>query len=317
MSTSLRIVFMGTPEFAVGIAKAISASKHELCGIVTVPDKPAGRGQRLHESAVKQFAVANDLPILQPDKLRDENFIQQLAAWNADVFVVVAFRMLPEVVWKMPAKGAFNLHASLLPQYRGAAPINWAIINGETETGVTSFFIDEHIDTGAMLLHQKVAITPTENAGQLHDRLQILGISVVLDTLEGIGNESLFPKKQLQESALKMAPKLNRENTKIDLNAAGETINNLIRGLNPYPGAWLHWNENDELFIVKIFEAEFVKQETHEEVGMVAVSKNAIEISLGDGVLFIHALQFPGKRKMSAKEFCNGYAKKGAHLKAE
>jgi len=316
MSSSLRIVFMGTPEFAVGIAKAIFESKHELRGIVTVPDKPAGRGQRLHESAVKQFANSNKIPVLQPDKLRDETFIKQLSAWQADVFVVVAFRMLPEVVWKMPAKGTFNLHASLLPQYRGAAPINWAIINGETVTGVTSFFIDEHIDTGAMLLYRKVTIEPTEHAGQLHDKLQILGISVVLDTLEGIANETLVPQKQPAGEILKNAPKLNRDNTKIDLSASGNNIYNLIRGLSPYPGAWLFWNENEELLIVKIFEAEFVNGVSQGEIGSVVISKKTIEISLADGTLFIQSLQFPGKRKMSAKEFCNGFINVGQRIMA-
>jgi methionyl-tRNA formyltransferase len=229
----LRIVFMGTPEFAVGILDHILQNQYKVVGVITVTDKPAGRGQKVKYSAVKDYALAHNLPLLQPTNLKDETFLAELAALKANLQIVVAFRMLPKVVWEMPQYGTFNLHASLLPQYRGAAPINWAIINGETETGVTSFFIDDKIDTGAMLLHAKTPIEPEESAGALHDRLMLLGAQTVIDTLKLI--EQGNPATQLQDEQpdLKTAYKLNKDNCKIDWNQPANVIHNLIRGLSP------------------------------------------------------------------------------------
>ena len=235
----LRIVFMGTPEFAVSILDAIVKSNHDVVGVVTVADKPAGRGQQLRESAVKIFAIDHDLPILQPEKLKDEQFLSDLKAFNADIFVVVAFRMLPEVVWAMPPKGTFNLHASLLPKYRGAAPINWAIMNGETETGVTTFFINQIIDTGSILAQEKISITENMTAGELHDQLMNVGAKLTVETLDKIESNSIQAIPQDEELAkiLPHAPKIFKADCEIQWNQDATIIHNKIRGLSPYPAA--------------------------------------------------------------------------------
>ena len=242
----LRIVFMGTPEFAVGILDTIIKNNYEVVGVITAADKPAGRGQKLKYSAVKEYALANNLTLLQPLNLKDADFLSELKALNANLQIVVAFRMLPKVVWEMPSLGTFNLHASLLPNYRGAAPINWAIINGETKTGVTTFFIDDKIDTGAMILSSETPIDETENAGHLHDRLMELGSKTVIDTLKMIekGNVSTIIQKDTAD--IKTAYKLNKENCKIDWTKSAEEINNLIRGLSPYPAAWCFFEDKNE-----------------------------------------------------------------------
>ena len=242
----LRIVFMGTPDFAVGILDSLLQNHYTVVGVITVADKPAGRGQKVKFSAVKDFALAHNLPLLQPTNLKDDVFLHQLAALKANLQVVVAFRMLPKVVWEMPKYGTFNLHASLLPQYRGAAPINWAIINGETETGVTSFFIDDKIDTGAMLLHAKTPIDPKESAGTLHDRLMQLGAQTVIETLQLIQQGNPTTQLQDEQPDLKTAYKLNKENCKIDWNQPAKTIHDLIRGLSPYPAAWCNLINNEQ-----------------------------------------------------------------------
>ena len=242
----LRIVFMGTPAFAVESLNQLIASDHQVVGVITAPDRPAGRGRKLQQSAVKQFAQEATIPVLQPTNLKDDIFIADLKALEGDLFVVVAFRMLPEIVWRLPKYGTFNLHASLLPQYRGAAPINWAIIHGETETGVTTFFIDEKIDTGAVIFQEKIMIDATDTAGSLHDKLMVLGSALILRTVDAIAQGAVTTTVQPKTENLKTAYKLNNENTKIDWEASPTTIVNRIRGLNPYPGAWCYLEDENQ-----------------------------------------------------------------------
>ncbi|MCZ8144851.1 methionyl-tRNA formyltransferase [Flavobacterium sp.] len=303
---SLRIVFMGTPEFAVGILEAIVQQGLHVVGVVTAADKPAGRGQQLKFSAVKEYAIAHGLPLLQPTNLKDPDFIAALEAWKANVHVVVAFRMLPEVVWRLPKWGTFNLHASLLPQYRGAAPIHWAIINGETETGVTTFFIDDKIDTGAMILSKKTAIDPEENTGSLHDRLMVLGKEAVLETLERIAQGDVATVPQIETGELKTAYKLNKENCQLDFHKKGKEVYNQIRGLSPFPVAWCHLIDGETRWAIKIYEAVFIETPHTEKVGQWKTSKKEIEVVVPDGYLKIKVLQFPGKKKMTAQEVLNG-----------
>lgn len=306
MEKGLRIVFMGTPEFAVSILDAIVNSQHEVVGVVTVADKPAGRGQQLKESAVKIYAKTQNLPILQPEKLKDENFLSDLEVLNADIFVVVAFRMLPEVVWAMPPKGTFNLHASLLPKYRGAAPINWAIMNGETETGVTTFFINQIIDTGSVLAQEKISISENVTAGELHDQLMNLGANLTVETLNKIANNEIQAIPQDEELAkiLPHAPKIFKADCEVDWNQNALTIHNKIRGLSPYPAAWCSLLKNGEKITFKLFTSKVTNE--------VADSK---QIKKGlDGILFpcndfyisISELQPEGKRRMNYKEFLAG-----------
>lgn len=302
----LRIVFMGTPEFAVGILDTIYQHNYDIVGVITAADKPAGRGQQIKYSAVKEYALEKGLRLLQPTNLKDEAFLEELKSLNANLQVVVAFRMLPEAVWKMPSLGTFNLHASLLPQYRGAAPINWAVINGETTTGVTTFFIDDKIDTGAMILKASLEIGENENAGQLHDRLMDLGKDTVVKTLTLIENGNAETTIQPNDDDVKTAYKLNRENCKIDWTKPGNEIHNLIRGLSPYPAAWCFFNDNGQEWNVKIYETAFT-EETHDKLaGTILADKKEISVAVTDGYIKILALQFPGKKKMTAKEFLNG-----------
>jgi len=302
----LRIVFMGTPEFAVGILDTIYQHNYDIVGVITAADKPAGRGQQIKYSAVKEYALEKGLRLLQPTNLKDEAFLKELKSLNANLQVVVAFRMLPEAVWKMPSLGTFNLHASLLPQYRGAAPINWAVINGETTTGVTTFFIDDKIDTGAMILKASLEIGENENAGQLHDRLMDLGKDTVVKTLTLIENGNAETTIQPNDDDVKTAYKLNRENCKIDWTKPGNEIHNLIRGLSPYPAAWCFFKDNGQEWNVKIYETAFT-EETHDKpAGTILSDKKEISVAVTDGYIKILALQFPGKKKMTAKEFLNG-----------
>ena len=302
----LRIVFMGTPEFAVGILNTILKNNYEVVGVITAADKPAGRGQKIKYSAVKEYALENDLKLLQPTNLKDESFLLELKKLNANLQVVVAFRMLPEVVWKMPTLGTFNLHASLLPNYRGAAPINWAIINGETKTGVTSFFIDEKIDTGAMILSEEIEISTTENAGELHDKLMILGSDVVVKTLSLIESGKVTTTIQKDNSEIKTAYKLNKENCKIDWSKNGKEIHNLIRGLSPYPCAWTFFIDGENEWNVKIYDAHFIEEKHDYLVGRIYSSKKELKIAVKDGFIEVNALQFPGKKKMKTIELLNG-----------
>lgn len=298
---------MGTPDFATGILEAILDHNYEVVGVVTAPDRPAGRGQKISISSVKQFALDRSLKILQPTNLKDEGFLEELRLLEANLQVVVAFRMLPKQVWEMPELGTFNLHASLLPQYRGAAPINWAIINGEKETGVTTFFIDEKIDTGAMILHESIDIGANENAGSLHDRLIDLGKETVLKTLSLIENSAVDTTIQPESTALKTAHKLNKENTKINWTNSLSEIHNLIRGLSPYPCAWTIIEDDTNQWNVKIYEAE-KEEETHNlEIGTLISTKKEMKIAVAGGYIHIKSLQFPGKKRMSTQEFLNGF----------
>lgn len=302
----LRIIFMGTPEFAVGILDTIIKNNYDVVGVITAADKPAGRGQKIKYSAVKEYALANNLTLLQPTNLKDESFLADLKALNANLQIVVAFRMLPKVVWEMPGFGTFNLHASLLPNYRGAAPINWAIINGETKTGVTTFFIDDKIDTGAMILNSEIAIEPTENAGQLHDRLMHLGSQTVIDTLQVIEKGNVTTTIQEDNAEIKTAYKLNKENCKIDWTKSGDKINNLIRGLSPYPAAWCFLKDKNEELSIKIYEAKLTEEVHSYEIGSLISSKKEIKIAVQNGFIQLLSLQLPGKKRMQVAELLNG-----------
>ena len=302
----LRIIFMGTPDFAVGILDSIKKNGFEIVGVITAADKPAGRGQKIKYSAVKEYALANELHLLQPTNLKDPDFLTSLKELNANLQIVVAFRMLPKVVWEMPYLGTFNLHASLLPNYRGAAPINWAIINGEKTTGVTTFFIDDKIDTGAMILKRETAITPNETAGELHDRLMVLGSETVLETLDKIANNEANTTIQQEDGNIKTAYKLNKENCKIDWTLSAEEIHNLIRGLSPYPAAWTYFTDNGNEWNVKIYQATYHTEQHQFEVGRIIATKKEIKIAVRDGFIQILSLQFPGKKRMTSAELLNG-----------
>ncbi len=304
----LRIVFMGTPEFAVGILDTIIKNNYEVVGVITAADKPAGRGQKIKYSAVKEYALENNLKLLQPTNLKDETFLAELKSLDANLQVVVAFRMLPEAVWKMPKLGTFNLHASLLPNYRGAAPINWAIINGETKTGVTTFFIDDKIDTGAMILNAAIGIGSNESAGELHDRLMALGSEAVVETLALIEKGNVRTTIQQDNSEIKTAYKLNRENCKIDWTKPATEIHNLIRGLSPYPSAWCFFKDKEQEWNIKIYEAKIINEKHSFTIGQIITSKKEIKIAVKDGFIEILSIQFPGKKKMQANELLNGIA---------
>jgi methionyl-tRNA formyltransferase len=302
----LRIVFMGTPEFAVGILDTIIKNDYDVVGVITAADKPAGRGQKIKYSAVKEYALENNLTLLQPTNLKDESFLEELKALNANLQIVVAFRMLPEVVWKMPKLGTFNLHASLLPNYRGAAPINWAIINGDTKTGVTTFFIDDKIDTGAIILSSEIEIAPDENAGQLHDRLMLLGSGAVLETLSLIEHGNVSTTIQKDSPEIKTAYKLNKENCKIDWTKSAIEIYNLIRGLSPYPSAWCFFRDKNEEWNIKIHEAKLISESHNLTIGSVICTKKEMKIAVENGFIQVISLQFPGKKKMNSAELLNG-----------
>ena len=302
----LRIVFMGTPEFAVGVLDTIIRDNYEVVGVITAVDKPAGRGQRIKFSAVKEYALKNELKLLQPTNLKDDNFLTDLKSLNANLQVVVAFRMLPEAVWRMPKLGTFNLHASLLPNYRGAAPINWAIINGESETGVTTFFIDDKIDTGVMILSEQVEINSNETAGDLHDKLMNIGSNCVVKTLQLIETNKAQTTHQTDNPNIKTAYKLNKENCKIDWTKSVTEIHNLIRGLSPYPSAWCVFKDEDQEWNVKIYESYGIKEKHTFSVGQLIATKNEIKVAVKDGFIQINDLQFPGKRRMLVKELLNG-----------
>ena len=303
----LRIVFMGTPDFAVHTLKTIVEAGYNVVGVITAPDKPAGRGRKLQESAVKKYAAEQGLNILQPTNLKSEAFLEELKSLEANLQVVVAFRMLPEAVWKMPEYGTFNLHASLLPQYRGAAPINWAIINGETETGVSTFFIDEKIDTGEMIMQEQVTIAPDENAGSLHDKLMTTGAKLVLKTLDLIKEDQVKTTSQKEAGDLKSAYKLTRENTRIDWEQPLQTIYNHIRGLSPYPTAWTLLKNGNEELMLKIYDCEPLFEAHEEPTGKVSVEDKKLKISVKNGFLLLKEIQLPGKRKMAVKDLLNGF----------
>jgi len=301
-----RIVFMGTPDFAVTILKHLVEHNCTIVGVITAPDKPSGRGRKLNESAVKKYALSENLTILQPTNLKNEDFKNTLKDLNADLQIVVAFRMLPKAVWQMPKMGTFNLHASLLPAYRGAAPIHWAIINGETKTGVTTFFIDDKIDTGEIILQEEIAITKTETVGSLHDKLMVLGAGLVARTVDLIASGNVKTKKQ-PELEEKSAPKLFTDNTKIDWSASLNDIYNKIRGLNPFPGAWTIIKNGNEEISAKIYGSE-KKQELHNyEIGTLIISKKEIKVAVKNGFIKITEIKLAGKKKMDAISLLNGF----------
>lgn len=303
----LRIVFMGTPEFAVGTLKLMVENNYQIVGVITAPDRPAGRGQKLHQSDVKKYALSQNLKLLQPVNLKDEDFLTELQSLNANLQVVVAFRMLPEVVWNMPEYGTFNLHASLLPDYRGAAPIHWAIINGEEKTGVTTFFIDEKIDTGAIILQKETPIYKDETVGSLHDRLQDIGSQLVIETLKLIesGEDKTTIQPKIEQP--KTAYKLNKENCQIDWNENLDSIYNKIRGLNPFPSAWTNLKTNDDLLMVKLFDVEKEEKNHKDAIGTITTSKTELKVSVKGGYIKINEMQLPGKRKMDIRSLLNGF----------
>ncbi|MDT0559411.1 methionyl-tRNA formyltransferase [Ichthyenterobacterium sp. W332] len=304
---TLRIVFMGTPDFAVTTLKTILEHNYNVVGVITAPDKPAGRGRKLNESAVKKFALEQQLNIMQPTNLKDDNFIEELRSLNANLQVIVAFRMLPKIVWSMPKYGTFNLHASLLPEYRGAAPIHWAIINGETKTGVTTFFIDEKIDTGAIIDADEISIENSETVGSLHNKLMVLGSKLVITTIQQIENETVTTKIQPKKKNLKTAYKLNPKNCKIDWTENTLNIYNKIRGLNPFPSAWCFLRLNTKDLRVKIFDIDFCVIKHNETQGKVVIKDKSLQVYTKDGYIIIKEIQLPGKRKMEVKSLLNGF----------
>ncbi len=314
----LRIVYMGTPDFAVESLKALVEGGYNVVGVITMPDKPAGRGHKLQMSAVKTYALSQSLPILQPEKLKDEEFLAELKKWNADLQIVVAFRMLPEVVWNMPRLGTFNLHASLLPQYRGAAPINWAVINGEKETGATTFFLTHEIDTGRIILQEKISIGNDENVGSVHDRLMAMGGELVTKTVDAIINGKVDAKEQesffTDPSELKAAPKIFKDTCKIDWNKPSISIYNLIRGMSPYPAAWSELINGDEKLAVKIYEAELIEETPTSAPGSIKTdSKTYIDVATTDGYIRIKSLQIAGKKRMDTTSLLNGFKLSETH----
>ena len=302
----MRIVFMGTPEFAVESLRALVENGCNVVGVVTMPDKPAGRGHKIQYSAVKQYALEQNLPILQPEKLKDTDFLEQLRSWQADVQVVVAFRMLPEVVWAMPPRGTFNLHASLLPQYRGAAPINWAIINGEIETGATTFFLTHEIDTGNIILQKKIEIPDYYNAGNLHDELMHTGAKLVLQTIKLIENGDVKTCEQAEVENLKLAPKIFKENCKLDFSLSCEYLHNFVRGMSPYPAAYFDFEHNDSVAVMKVFETEKEITSHNNHLGEIIIDKKSMKIAVKDGFLCLKSVQLAGKKRMNIDEFLRG-----------
>lgn len=308
----LRIVYMGTPDFAVESLRCLVEGGYNVVGVITMPDKPAGRGHKLQFSPVKQYALEQNLPLLQPEKLKDEVFVEALREWKADLQIVVAFRMLPEVVWNMPRLGTFNLHASLLPQYRGAAPINLAVINGDTETGITTFFLRHEIDTGEVIQQVRIPIADTDNVGIVHDKLMMLGGKLVTETVDAILNDAVKPIPQEEMAVvgeLRPAPKIFKETCRIDWNQPVKRIYDFIRGLSPYPAAWTELiNPSGEPVVVKIFESE-KRFETHQLLPgtIVTDGKKSLKVAVTDGFIGILALQFPGKKRLRTEELLRGY----------
>ena len=317
MKSNIRIAYFGTPEFAASQLEAIIAAGYEVAVVVTMPDKPAGRGRKIQYSDVKKTALEHSLPLLQPEKLRDPVFLEQLASYQANLFVVVAFRMLPAVVWQMPELGTFNLHASLLPQYRGAAPINFAIINGETETGLTTFFLNEEIDKGAVIMREKTAIRPDETAGELHDELMLMGNKVVVETIKKIETGEVNAQTQdslAQGKDLKLAPKISKEFCNIDWNQDCQTVYNHIRGLSPYPAAHTKLTSGQgEVIEMKVYAAEIELCQPNLPLGSVVTdNKKYLKIALNDGFIHLIHVQQAGKKAMPIADFLRGTQLDGA-----
>lgn len=310
---SLRIVYMGTPDFAVGSLKALVEGGYRVVGVITMPDKPSGRGYKIQYSPVKQYALEHGLPLLQPEKLKDEAFLEALRAWKADLQVVVAFRMLPEAVWAMPPLGTFNLHASLLPQYRGAAPINWAVMNGDKETGATTFFLTHEIDTGKIILQERLPIAETDDAGTVHDALMEMGAALVTRTVDKIldGTVNAVPQEafRIPETGLRPAPKIFKDTCRIDWQATAATVYNFVRGLAPYPAAWTELvSPGGHRTPLKVFQTEKVDETPAETPGSIRTDgKGHIEVAVADGYIRILSLQLAGKKRMPAAAFLNGF----------
>lgn len=308
----MRIIFMGTPEFAVASLKALQESTHEVVAVVTAPDKPAGRGKKISPSAVKEYALQEGLPILQPLKLRDPQFIEDLQSLNADLFVVVAFRMLPKIVWDLPPYGSINLHASLLPEYRGAAPINWAIIQGEQETGLSSFFLREDIDTGPLIYQTRLNIGPEENAGQLHDRMMIACTELLLKTVKAIAKNQApqIDQEKPDEETLKKAPKIFKEDCYLKFSDSVLILHNRIRGLSPYPGAFAYWQRSQqETLMLKILEArprEDLDRPLAPPGSLYKLGRKGLFVATGDAWLELLKLQLAGKKAVNSQDFLNG-----------
>nr|WP_314559306.1 methionyl-tRNA formyltransferase [uncultured Capnocytophaga sp.] len=304
----MRIVFMGTPDFALASLQALVENNYNVVGVVTVADKPSGRGQKLNASPVKTYALSKGIPVLQPLKLKDENFLTQLKALAPDLQIVVAFRMLPEVVWRLPKYGTFNLHASLLPNYRGAAPINWAIINGEKQTGVTTFFIDEKIDTGAIIAQAITPITQHETAGTLHDKLMVQGAKLVCETVNKIAEGNCPTLPQNKEITFAEAPKIYKETCKINWHKNGLAIEQLIRGMSPYPTAWTEFIHKGETLPTKVYDALF-QPHTHQlPIGTIIADKKHLQIAVTDGYIQLLELQLPAKKRMKTTDLLNGFS---------
>lgn len=305
--TDIPIIFMGTPEFAVTSLKTLLDKGYNVKAVVTTPDKPAGRGKNIQFSDVKKFALEHNLPILQPEKLKSPEFLAQLKEINADLFVVVAFRMLPKEVWAMPKRGTINLHAALLPDYRGAAPINHAIINGETETGITTFYIDEQIDTGKIIMQERCAIEPEDNIGTLYDKLMYIGAEAVCKTVDIIasGNVNAIEQDSIRTEGLHPAPKITKEFCQINWNNKSVDIHNLIRGLSPYPAAWCYLKDD---ITAKIFTSAYSIEKHNLEAGtFVSDNKSYLKVATQDGFVSILELQMQGKKRMAIKDFLNGF----------
>jgi len=314
MTRDKRIVFMGTPQFAVESLKHVNESGYHIVGVVCPPDKPAGRGHKLQSCEVKKYALSQNLNVLQPLKLKNPDFLAELEALKADLFIVVAFRMLPKEVWNLPKYGTFNIHGSLLPQYRGAAPINWALINGETKTGVTSFFIDEKIDTGATLLYKECAINEEDSAGIVHDKLMLLGAALATETCDAIFSNTIQAKIQAENGFLKEAPKLFKANCRIDWHKSAQEIHNHIRGLSPYPVAWTLFNQpNSTEVIIKLHKSSYTLCEHQNEPGSIKATKSDLKIFTKDGFINVLEIQAPGKKKMDCRSFLNGFTLSDEH----
>lgn len=315
----LKIVFFGTPEFAVASLDKLVMGGYNVAAVVTMPDKPAGRGQQILQSDTKKYAVAHNLPVLQPEKLKAEDFVDELRRINADLFIVIAFRMLPEVVWQMPKYGTFNLHASLLPKYRGAAPLNWAVINGDTETGVTTFFLKHEIDTGDIIQQKRITIEDSDNAGTVHDKLMTLGADMVIETVDAIiaGTVTTIPQDQLCKGATPTpAPKIFKETCHIDWNNPAEKIHNLVRGLSPYPAAWSTFKKDGKEHQLKIFDTAITGMQANGAIpGAVKTDKNNIYVACSDNYLQILSLQQSGKKRMDSSAFLRGSSLTDALLK--
>ncbi|MDC1105493.1 methionyl-tRNA formyltransferase [Prolixibacteraceae bacterium] len=307
----IRIVFMGTPGFAVESLKALVEGGYNVVAVVTVPDKPAGRGQKVRMSEVKQYAMEQELPILQPEKLKAPEFVEELASYRADLQIVVAFRMLPEIVWNMPKMGTFNLHGSLLPNYRGAAPLNWAIINGDKQTGVTTFLLKHEIDTGALLFQEAIDIDLYDNIGTIHDKLMVIGANLVCKTVDALAEGDVTPmdqEKLIAEGALSIhAPKIFKADCQVTSDLSVMAFHNKVRGLSPYPAAWIEMTDGPKKHTAKLFATKPLIQSHSDAIGAVVVDNDMLRVALKDGYVWFEEMQLAGKKRMKTSQFVNGF----------